>query len=215
MSILCVFSIFNYQSFFNLFFLVTIEKRGSVDARVVILVTMSSATLSASSSFTSTVLSDYSQQINQLRQEVAVQRLELASLRLQFATFVKDEEAKSIRESSMVTNNNSVTNFFLRYCCCGGGGGGGVAQSAPRRRRNPARPALFLRINQPNDKGEDNYTTNNGEGGGESRGGGGGGGADSAIESPINTPTLRLSDETMNRGTTVIHSNPINAASTK
>jgi hypothetical protein len=169
---------------------------------------MSLATLSASSSFTSTVLSDYSQQINQLRQEVAVQRLELASLRLQFATFVKDEEAKSIRESSMVTHNNSVTNFFLRYCCCYGGG----AHSAPRRRRNPARPALFLRINQPSNTGEDNYTTNNGEGRG-----GGGGGADSAIESPINTPTLRLSDETMKSGTTVIQANPlnVNAASTK
>jgi len=177
---------------------------------------MSSATLSASSSFTSTVLSDYSQQINQLRQEVAVQRLELASLRLQFATFVKDEEAKSIRESSMVTHNNSVTNFFLRYCCCCCYGGGGGAHSAPRRRRNPARPALFLRINQPSNTGEDNYTTNNGEGRGRG-GGGGGGGADSAIESPINTPTLRLSDETMKSGTTVIQKNPLNgnAASTK
>ena len=179
--------------------------------------TTTTTTLSASPSFTSAVLADCSQQINQLRQEVAAQRLELASLRLQFSTFVKDEETRSLQSiSEGGDNNDSFINVFMRYlCCCRNQ----AEATTRRRRRNLARPSLFLRVSHPNQNdsglGESDNNRNSTKINGE--------GADSAIVSPIATPTLRLNEETStsinssssssSSSSSVIHSNPLSAIS--
>ena len=68
---------------------------------------------------TAAVLTDYNAQLNQLRQEVAAQRLELASLRLQFANFIKDEEVDAVKSTHQIQNSSSQ-NCFYRYFCCFG-----------------------------------------------------------------------------------------------
>jgi len=179
--------------------------------------TTTTTTLSASPSFTSAVLADCSQQINQLRQEVAAQRLELASLRLQFSTFVKDEETRSLQSiSEGGDNNDSFINVFMRYLsCCRNQ----AEATTRRRRRNLARPSLFLRVTHPNQNdsglGESDNNRNSTKINGE--------GADSAIVSPIATPTLRLNEETStsinssssssSSSSSVIYSNPLSAIS--
>jgi hypothetical protein len=177
--------------------------------------TTTTTTLSASPSFTSAVLADCSQQINQLRQEVAAQRLELASLRLQFSTFVKDEETRSLQSiSEGGDNNDSFVNVFMRYLsCCRNQ----AEATTRRRRRNLARPSLFLRVTHPNQNdsglGESDNNRNSTKINGE--------GADSAIVSPIATPTLRLNEETStsinssssSSSSSVIYSNPLSAIS--
>jgi len=156
---------------------------------------------------TAAVLTDYNTQLNQLRQEVASQRLELASLRLQFANFVKDEEVDAVKSTHQI--QNSSQNCFYRYFSCFRPKET-IYESKRRQRINRTTtitesgekivPSLFLRFSQQEIQAHSERGT----------------GADSAIETPISTPTFRLHDERNGVGNvgnkstaTIIQPNPL------
>ena len=160
---------------------------------------------------TAAVLTDYNSQLNQLRQEVAAQRLELASLRLQFANFIKDEEVDAVKSTHQIQNSSSQNCFYRYFCCFGFFHTKETSYESKRRKRihrttltesgEKIIPSLFLRFAHP----ENQTHTERGTG------------ADSAIETPISTPTFRLQNEqTVGNGntTTIIQPNPLSLINT-
>ena len=161
---------------------------------------------------TAAVLTDYNTQLNQLRQEVAAQRLELASLRLQFANFIKDEEVDAVKSTHQI--QNSSKNCFRYFCCFCFFHTTETSYESKRRKRihrttitesgEKIVPSLFLRFVHSENQTHIERGT----------------GADSAIETPISTPTFRLHNEqtvgngNTNTTTTIIQPNPLSLLNT-